>query len=191
MDGRLGEWTHTGFDVLYPIEGSNAWQGLADASGIVWLAWDNTMLYLGAYIRDDTLVQRWKDDKIARGDSLTLRLSLTSALPDVWEVVLSPGDFNKNKPAAFITTADKKASKEIRVQAAPSSEGYTLEAAIPWQQTPVGVPEQSLLLRYALILQDNDNEKSDAPESRIANTSTLDVNDLRTYPTLQLLLATQ
>ncbi len=191
VDGRLGEWAFTGTEILYPIEGGDIWQGVPDASGTIWLAWDNSMLYVGAYIRDDALVQRWKNDKLTRGDSLAIRLSPTSQLADVWEIALSPGDFDKRKPDAFITTGGKNDAKGVRVQAAPASDGYTLEAAIPWSKTPIGVPEQNLILRYAFVLHDNDDRNADVPQSRITNIPALDLNEPTTYPTLQLHPANQ
>ena len=60
LDGELAEWQGVAaykMGVGNIVYGKRRWQGEADLSGTLWLAWDKSNLYLAAEVKDDVFVQ--------------------------------------------------------------------------------------------------------------------------------------
>ncbi len=149
IDGRLsGEWAGEGYPVANVVFGKERWSGPDDLNGRLWFAWDDESLYLASAVVDDIFSQPSRGDTLYLGDSVEVQWDVdlegdfdTSEFnADDWHIGLSPGDFKGAPPEAFVwtprpmtgTAAGIRTAAQ-RVTLSDGRQGYTIEAAIPWQ----------------------------------------------------------
>lgn len=199
IDGNLDEWgafpSYSSAFRVYTIAG---WDGTDDLSAFWRLAWDNDNLYIGAIVIDDIHVQTQTGNLIFRGDSLEMQIDADrpgdfgpGLSPDDYQIVFSPGDFAALPPSAFRFRGQPDGrmldapGHAIRVAAQRTSDGYALEAAVPW--IDIGVrPQPNLVLGLALNANDNDTPNSARQEVMKSNVSTRTFANPNTWGTLTL-----
>jgi len=166
LDGELNEWNEViGQDLSYIVSGAEAYGGMADIAGTVYAQWDTSYLYLAARVFDDVYVQTRQDDRIDLGDALIVWLdtdlagdfSLEVANEDDYQIGLSPGDFSSTTPHGVVWKPQQRADwdQAIIVGARRRSDGYTLEAMIPWPLL-AQQPAPGRAFGFAVQLVDND-----------------------------------
>ncbi len=170
LDGELGEWDGiAGQDMSYILSGAEAYGGMADLAGTVYAQWDERYLYLAARVLDDVHVQTQRGDRMEWGDGLIVWLDAALAEDfdtavaneDDYQIGLSPGDFAALPPEAVVWRPQRRADwdQAIIVAARQRSDGYSLEAAIPWsvlhRQPTVGSA-----FGFSVQLLDNDQPGS-------------------------------
>jgi hypothetical protein len=140
-------------------------------------------------VDDDVHVQTQSGSTIFKGDGVSLQIDteLDADLgpglsPDDYQLNLSPGDFANNPPAAYRFRGDSSGAlidlvgHNIQITAAPSGSGYTLEAAIPWQDLGVS-PAPGLRMGIALNVNDNDTPGTAVQEVMMSQVATRKFND--------------
>jgi hypothetical protein len=168
LDGSLAEWG-SGPTVVsaYRVYAVAGWDGSADLEATWRLGWDDNHLYVGVTVVDDVHVQTQTGNQMFRGDSLEMQIDTNPAAnatrvnPSTFQLLLSPGDFAGLPPAAFRFQGTSggqivdAVGHSISLNAAPTGNGYVLEAAIPWRDLSF-TPAPGAMLRVALNANDND-----------------------------------
>ncbi len=199
IDGNLDDWSDlTPYLSTHTVYSAPGWDGSADLS-VAWkLGWDDQHLYVGATVIDDVHVQTQRGNQIFKGDNLDLQIDIDQAgdwgsglNTDDYQINLSPGNFTSLPPSAFRFTATTAGDSidapghSIRVAAQAQPDGYTLEAAIPWQDINV-VPTVGLRLGTALNATDNDTPGTAVQEQFLSNSATRKWDDPTSWGTLTL-----
>lgn len=149
--------------ILY---GPGNWTGDADLSAEMVVGYDKLHLYVGAKVHDDVHRQSYFGRDLWKGDHLMLvvdyprQKGLENDLSKVMRIGLSPGDFQKSKPEACAWSPVGLDVSSVRVAALKTSDGYTLEAAIPWSVLKMK-PEPGTEFGLDLLAGDSDGEEQD------------------------------
>ncbi|MFH0943859.1 MAG: sigma 54-interacting transcriptional regulator [Planctomycetota bacterium] len=174
VDGRLDEWDRRGpIRIDRPeqrnlFEGSpisRDWQGAADASAVIYLAYDEEYLYIGGEVRDDL---RLHDDQVWwNGDCLELFLDVDregDRSETVWsdddlQICLMPYHSGRSWGVSRQGLSSKSSDgglHGIKVAGRPTqAAGYTFEVQIPFGNFPTFKPGQGVL-GFNLALHDHD-----------------------------------
>lgn len=199
VDGNLAEWPAVvpliSEHIVYQDE---SWDGSEDLVLIWQLAWDDIYLYLGITAVDDIHVQTETGNQVYKGDSVSLQIDTDRAgdlsaqvSPDDFQIDISPGNFDNIPPSAHRFRGnnddwmDNAPGHTIFVQARQTSDGYTMEVAIPWadlDMTPVG----GETLGLALNATDNDQPGTAVQELFISNVPDRQFNTPNSWGTLTL-----
>lgn len=165
LDGQLSEWSSGAVQLTVPNFGADAWQGPQDLSGTAWLGWDDNYLYFAAHVIDDIFVQTQNGWEMFRGDSVELWIdadlggdfATAFGNADDWQFGFSPGDFASLPPegVVYIPVRNSGLNRQIAVSAAPTGNGYSIEARIPWS-TLGARRAHGQVIGYAVDLSDND-----------------------------------
>jgi hypothetical protein len=196
IDGSLGEWTTTTYRAESILSYANAgWTGASDLSADFLIGWDANNLYLGVRRFDDTFVQVSTGRYMYRGDDVEIQLDLdlegdynsTLVSSDDYQIGLSPGNFNGLDPEAYrwFPRSVEGSLVSVDVKAEKSSNGYSLEASIPW--IVFGhTPSENQRFGFALSLSDNDLSGVSDWQSMVSTVSTRRVSNPTTWGTLVL-----
>ena len=199
IDGDLGEWAETTpYLSTHPVYTAPNWDGTADLAATWHIGWDDNNLYLGVNVVDDVHVQTQTGNQIFKGDNVDLQLDVDRSGDwgdglnvDDYQINLSPGNFANLPPSAFRFAATPDGGSidapghNIQIAAQQQSDGYTLEAAIPWQDLNV-VPSIGLILGAALNVSDNDTPGTAVQEYFLSTSATRKWGDPTTWGTLTL-----
>lgn len=196
IDGSLGEWTTTSYRAESVLSyASSGWSGGSDLSADFLVGWDQNYLYLGVRRFDDTFVQVSSGRYMYRGDDVEIQIDLdlegdysaTLVDGDDYQIGLSPGNFDGLQPEAYrwFPRSVEGSLVSVDLDAQESSNGYSLEARIPW--TVFGhTPGPGDRFGFALSLSDNDVTGSSDWQSMVSSVSTRRVADPTTWGTLVL-----
>lgn len=139
LDGVPKEWA-AGLDELGEVVKGKPERGDLSAKAV--LAYDDTYLYVAADVVDDRLV--------GGSDRVVVVLGFPGGATQ--ELSLYPGEPGKSAGEAKHMGSVVAGAKVIE---APESDGYTLEARIPWAAIP-GASEVRVGLRAGLFVHDGD-----------------------------------
>jgi hypothetical protein len=198
IDGFLDEWTSfPAYHSAHRVYAHSSWNGRETLQAFWYLAWDDDHLYVAATVVDDVHVQTQPGNLAYRGDSLELQIDTNVAAgldyltPAVYQILLSPGDFEALPPSAFrFRGNDQRQIRDapghaIRVAARKTLNGYTLEAAIPWRDLGV-TPYAGLVLGLALNANDNDTPGAAVQEVMVSNVPGRMLTNPATWGTITL-----
>lgn len=186
IDGQLSEWgAIPSTSAPHRVYAVANWNGTADLNATWQLGWDEQNLYIGVKIVDDTHVQTQTGVNTFKGDSLEMQLdtnrdgdrSVTKVNEDDFQLAFSPGNFSQLTPEAFrfrgtaANRMDANPGHNIRVAAVKTSDGYTLEAVIPWADLGV-TARAGLVMGLNLNANDNDSPGTAVQEVMMSNVST-------------------
>lgn len=200
LDGRLNEWGVLRYQVSHEFHDRNGelsgnWNGASDLYGRFCIQWDADNLYLGLEVTDDVHVQIEKGRLMYKGDEVEIQIdtnlasdfSDTDLSNDDGQIGLSAGDFGANASEAYIWQLNGKehSGADIQVATRETSNGYTLEAMVPWWtlgrrlglETAVG---------FTLCLSDNDVPDSAQQQTLLCTTPGRKWGDPTTWGTLVL-----
>ncbi len=196
IDGNLSDWDSTSHTIDKPLSyASTGWTGTADLSARYYLGWDATYLYLAIERTDDTFVQISSGRNMFKGDDVEIQFdadlegdrSSASLSSDDYQIGLSPGNFGSRAPEAYLWFPRSREGglPAVDVKAVAHSQGYTLEARIPW--TIFGVtPTEGARYGFVLALSDNDLAGVATWQSMVANVSGRRLADPTTWGALVL-----
>lgn len=195
LDGKLTEWQGERFlapHLAYTAEDGD-WSGSSDLSGSFTIAWDDDFLYLGVDVTDDLAVQVESGAKLYLGDSLEIQVDTDLAgdfssdilNDDDVQIGFSPGDWSARRPEAYIwqPSAREQPGSMVHVAAQKTSQGYTLEAAIPWWLLG-GRPNTETPIGFCLNLSDNDAPGAAAQQAMLSSSAARKRGDPTTWGTL-------
>lgn len=144
IDADLSEWTGRDRGVLLELSrpeqvtyGKGAWHNPRDLSGWVRVGHDNKYLYLVCHVVDSEVTQTQSGNDIWRGDHVIVLLDFlgTGKKNDIIQFGLSPGALTADgiKPELVFWQPEGLSPEGGIVAARSTSDGYEIEAAIPWQ----------------------------------------------------------
>ncbi|MDD5368654.1 MAG: sugar-binding protein [Anaerolineaceae bacterium] len=196
IDGPWDDWKTTQFPIKNVVWGPKNWTGKADLEGAFRIGWDTNNLYLAVKVTDDHYVQNAKGADLFKGDSLELLVDAnlngdiaTQALSaDDYQVGISAGNPapGENMEAYRWFPSSKAGSlTNVKIGAISMSDGYRVEAAIPW--TDLGVtPADGQQIGFALSISDNDNTSANAQESMVSSVTSRVLTDPTSWGILVL-----
>jgi len=195
IDGDLREWSTTAYTATetVPLAGNN-WTGASDLSATFYIGWDVNYLYLAVSRTDDTFVQISWGRYMYRGDDVEIQLDTNLAgdyyttylSNDDYQIGLSPGNFGSIDTEAYRWYPRPESwLNSVVVKAVLTSEGYDLEAKIPWSVFGV-TPVSGSRFGFALSLSDNDLVGSSTWQSMVSSVNTRRTADPTTWGTLIL-----
>lgn len=198
IDGNLSEWTsQPSYISAFRVYNLASWDGSEDVVGSWQLGWDTTYLYVAVTVVDNIHVQIRSGNLSYQGDSLEMQIdtnvaaNATLANPNTFQFILSPGNFGSLPPSAFRFQGDVEGNipdapgHGVLVAAVPQSDGYTLEARIPWSDLNY-VPGVGQSLGVALNVNDNDTPGTAAQEVMMSHVSTRTLRNPSTWGVLRL-----
>lgn len=196
IDGVWNEWNTTQFPMRFVVFGASNWTGKSDLDGAFRIGWDNNNLYIAAKITDDKYVQNATGENIYKGDSLELLLdtnlsgdaSTVSLTNDDYQLGISAGkgEVGKNPEAYRWFPSDKAGPQtSVKIAAVPMSDGYRVEAAIPWSVLGV-TPSNGLEMGFALSVSDNDKTSENVQQTMVSAIPDRVLTDPTTWGTITL-----
>ena len=144
IDGMAQEWFGQQHELDVVVRGTKPTAD--DLAAKVLIAYDDKGIYVAAQVTDDKLV--------ASGDHLELLIGIPGGKTK--SLLLFPGVAGKSR--AVVKSGNSRVSG-AKIVEAPTDEGYTLEASIPWR----AIPESKTIrvgYRGALFLHDADKSRS-------------------------------
>ena len=196
LDGNLNDWSAAKYAVSKVVYGADKWEDAADASGNVMLTWDETYLYIGAQVVDTHYVQNASGENIFLGDSLEILMDSNVAADyyvaglsaDDYQLGISPGNPSPGlNTAAYLWFPKSIAGgrSQVKVSASSSSDGYVVEAAVPWSVFGIS-PEEGDHYGFAFSISDNDNQDKNVQQSMVSNDAKRVLTDPTTWGDLHL-----
>lgn len=199
LDGDLLEWGNRGgIATPFITEQEETWDGSRDVEADWRIGWDNENLYFGVRITDDVHVQTQEAKFAYLGDSLELQIDANVAgdygpavSPDDFQYIFSPGNFIDIPPGVFRFQGDAQGlmsdslGSRARVMAVQTTNGYQLEAIIPWQDMNL-TPQPGLVIGAALSTNDNDTPGVAKQELMLSHVSTRRWADPTSWGTITL-----
>jgi hypothetical protein len=162
------------------------------------LWWDNSNLFVAVQVEDDTHVQTQTGNQIFKGDSVSLQIDSDLAgdfgpelSPDDYQINLSPGDFASIAPSTFRFQGTSNGGTvdapghSIALAAQQTGQGYSLEAAIPWQDIDL-TPAAGLVIGAAFNVNDNDSPGTAVQEVMKSHITTRAFRDPTSWGSLTL-----
>ncbi|GFP19589.1 hypothetical protein HKBW3S03_01094 [Candidatus Hakubella thermalkaliphila] len=204
IDGNLDEWmeelvpaileTHP---ISQPTYLPENYTNPSDLSGTFMVAYDEERLYLAIRVIDDVFSQPFQGSDLFKGDSIIISLD-TDLQGDFYErannlddyrVGLSPGDFSSLSPEAYIWVPQETRGDEISVASSQTSNGYIIEAAIPWWNFQNFEVEDGKAIGFDISI--NDKDFLEERELAISSSPSYLENDPTSFGTLVLLDTTK
>lgn len=164
IDGDLSDWLTPVSSILlgeagHTLPRPGQWKGARDLSGAVWLAWDDTWLYLAAEVADDALMQAAPEGAEPwQGDSLEIFFNAEPGRQDTScfrQVALVPP---LQPDARFAVVCPQGEFSGVEAQARPHAGGYTFEARIPWKNLQPFQPKAGAQVGFQVMLDDRDRK---------------------------------
>jgi len=172
IDGVLDEWSNLpSYPVVAPVAGASNWQGEADLSSTLHLAWDENFLYVALSRVDDRPGKMGTGRFVHKGDSLEIQFdadlagdfSMDDFDGDDSQLGVSPGNFAEMPPEThqWLPQSRSGSIPGAPVAARQTAAGYDMEFAIPWQALGA-TPRDGAV--YGFTLCTNDNDRLDTTE---------------------------
>ncbi len=179
IDGNLDDWrTTTTYPIANVVYGAANYSGASDLSGTFRIGWDYRALYVAVQVVDDHLVQNEHGAAIYKGDDVEIQLDtnlygdfyINAVNGDDYQIGLSPGSPPGTSPEAYLWYPPGKARAlpEVDVGVKLTTDGYVLEAAIPW--TIIGFkPYPGLKMGFAISISDDDDPTRAVQQTMLSN----------------------
>lgn len=185
LDGDWGDWKQStlAYPAYYVVYGLKAWENDSDCEGSFILGWDESFLYVGVKVKDDTYVQNASGELLFRGDSIELLIDTdlagdfhTASLnEDDYQIGIAPGrgSINGPKEAYLWYPISKKGSitDQIDITSTSTAGIYRLEVRIPWSVLEI-TPQKGMRLGFEFSVSDNDNPAENVQQTLISNIPT-------------------
>ena len=196
IDGSLGEWDSSQYDVNKVVYGKDNWDGEDDLSGYFMIGWDEDYLYVAAHVLDEEYVQNATGENIYKGDSLEILFDrelqadyyYNQLSPDDFQLGISPGSPDPGEdPEAYLwfPTSIEGHKSKVKIGAEKTNHGYNVEAAIPWSVLET-TPKAGRHYGFTFSISDNDRASRNEQQTLISNTATRSLVDPTTWGDLQL-----
>ncbi|MGV8025550.1 MAG: sugar-binding protein [Anaerolineaceae bacterium] len=185
FDGDWGDWKQStiAYPAYYVVYGLKAWENDSDCEASFILGWDESFLYVGVKVKDDTYVQNATGAEIFRGDGIELLIDTDlagdfyseSLNEDDFQIGIAPGkgSINGAKEAYLWYPVSKKGSisDQIDITSTSTAGIYRVEARIPWSVLQI-TPQAGMRLGFEFSVSDNDNPAENVQQTMVANIAT-------------------
>jgi hypothetical protein len=181
IDGDLSEWTASAYPAGHIVHGATSWTGGSDLSAVFYAGWDASYLYLAVRITDDQFVQLSTGVTMYRGDIVEVQFDANlsgdfdqdTLSSDDYQIGLSPGNFGGIAPEAYrwYPVALSGPLATVDLKGAQTSQGWDLEARLPWSVFGVSASGGSRF-GLALSVSDNDLPGTATQQSMVSSVST-------------------
>ncbi len=185
LDGDWGDWKQStvAYPTYYVVYGLKAWENDSDCEASFILGWDESFLYVGVKVKDDTYVQNATGEVLFRGDSIELLIDtdLTgdfyseSLNEDDFQIGIAPGKGSTSGiPEAYLWyPVSKKGSisDQIDISSTSTAGIYRVEVRIPWSVLQI-TPHAGMRLGFEFSVSDNDNPAENVQQTMVANIAT-------------------
>ncbi|MBI5080575.1 MAG: hypothetical protein HZB17_04625 [Chloroflexi bacterium] len=197
IDGDLSEWGALPYAINAATYKPENISGVNDNSATFGLGWDATYLYVAVNVIDDVYVQTQTGNAIYKGDSIEILFdadlrgdfNVNSLNGDDVQLGLSIGNPSTANPAAqaFIWYPSRLggAPGGVRLAGKLTSNGYTVEAAIPWTAL-TGSGSANNRYGFVISVSDNDTPSTADQQSLISSVATRKLFDPTSWGTLVL-----
>lgn len=196
IDASLEDWNFDRYRIEQVVYGKNEHSGIDDLSGRAMVGWDEDNLYLGIRVVDDRYVQNSSGSNLFKGDSLDILLDtdvssdfyLGELNQDDFQIGISPGSpVPKDDPEAYLWFPKEieGGRDQVDIAARSRSDGYIVEAAIPWSVFDVS-PSKGQHFGFAYSISDNDNRNQNIQQSMVSFVPIRTLNDPTTWGDLTL-----
>lgn len=195
LDGDLSDWDATSYKSDKIVFGSSNWTGTSDASAEYHIGWTNEALYLAVKVTDDAHVQVSSGSLLYKGDEVELQLDTNLAgdyfsnilSADDYQIGLSPGNFSSLRTESWrwYPRSTRGPLSVISIHVKSRSDGYDLEAKIPWSVVGVS-PSEGASYGFALSISDNDLKGAPVQQSMVSSVSSRTLSNPTTWGTLVL-----
>ncbi|MFQ5942119.1 MAG: sugar-binding protein [Anaerolineales bacterium] len=195
LDGDLGEWSSSTFNANKVVFGASNWTGASDASGVYYIGWTNEALYIAIAVTDDTFVQVSSGSSLYKGDEVELQIDtnlkgdfFSNILSsDDYQIGLSPGNFGTlgKESWRWYPRSTRGPLSVITIHAKSRSDGYDMEAKIPWSVFGL-TPSEGARYGFALSVSDNDLKGAPVQQSMVSSVSSRTLSNPTTWGTLIL-----
>jgi hypothetical protein len=196
IDGQANDWAALPYAIDQVVYGPVNWSGASDLGVAFAAGWDNSNLYIIARVNDDVFAQNATGELLYRGDSLELQFDAN--LPadyaeqrlnsDDYQFGLSPGNLADRAPEVYLWNPAglNGPAPSVRLGATrDGSQGYALEAAIPWALLNT-TPAAEATYGFAFNASDNDNPAQAEQQTMLSTVSTRKLTDPTTWGTVRL-----
>ncbi|MDZ7838244.1 MAG: sugar-binding protein [Actinomycetota bacterium] len=164
-----------------------------DVNGTFYSCWDDENFYLAIQVIDDVFSQNYTGDQLNNGDSVVIVIDTDLAGDlqtqflnnDDYQIEFSPGSFGQIPPEAFMRWPSNAAPQNTEISSARLSNGYIIEASIPWNSFPNYTPTDEDILGFTVSILDTDNLES--TELVISSSNQFDFNNVFTLGNLVLI----
>ncbi len=196
INGSWDEWKTTQYPLKNIVFGRANWKGAADLEGAYRVGWDGTYLYVAVKVTDDVFAQNATGDNIYKGDSIEILLdtnlsgdSATHALTgDDYQIGITAGkgEVGKDMEAHLWYPSSKAGNPSgVKMAAISMSDGYRIEAAIPW--TVFGVtPANGQRFGFVISISDNDKTNENVQQTMASSDASRVLTDPTTWGNLTL-----
>ena len=195
LDGDLSDWSSSTFNANQIVFGASNWTGASDASSVYYIGWTNEALYLAIKVTDDTHVQVSSGSSVYKGDEVELQMDTnlegdfySNVLSgDDYQIGLSPGNFSTlgKESWRWYPSSTRGSLSAITIHATSRSDGYDMEAKIPWSIFGV-TPSAEDRFGFALSVSDNDLVGAPVQQSMVSSVSSRTLTNPATWGTLIL-----
>ncbi len=179
IDGNLDDWrTTTTYPIANVVYGAANYNGASDLSGTFRIGWDYRALYVAVQVVDDQLVQKEHGAALYKGDDVEIQLDtnlygdfyINALNGDDYQIGLSPGNPPGTSPEAYLwyPAAQARTVHAVELGVKLTSDGYVMEAAIPW--TIIGFkPYPGLKMGFAISISDDDDPNQAVQQTMLSN----------------------
>jgi hypothetical protein len=197
IDADLVEWGYfEKFSAFGPTIKKENYTNAQDISGVFSSSWDEDNFYFVIKVVDDIINQPYTSNQINRGDCISLAfdtdlegdMQIPFLNDDDFLIELSPGNFAENRAESFVRWPSNAPLKDAQISSKRTSDGYILEAVLPWSNFSGFVPEDETVIGFTVSIMDTDNLVDEnemlVTELVISSSKQFDFNNLLTLGTL-------
>jgi len=188
IDGSIQEWNKfESFSAFEPTIKKENYTSHTDIAGTFYSCWDEDNFYIAIQVTDDVFSQNYTGNQINKGDSIVLvfdtELEEDMQIPfynsDDYQLDLSPGN------ESFMNWPSSSAPGGVLISSTILSNGYIIEASIPWYNFPNYMPEDESIMGFTVSIFDTDNLET--TELAISSSKTFDLNNVSTLGAIALI----
>ena len=195
IDGIFQEWDKfEKFSAFEPTVKKENYTTYTDVSGTFYSCWDDDNFYFVVQVVDDVFNQKYTGNQLNKGDSITIvfdteleeDMQTTFYSGDDYQIDFSPGNFSDILPEAFMSWPLSNAPlRGVTVFPIKLTNGYLLEASIPWYYFPNYNPNDEDVLGFTVSILDTDN--LDSTELVMSSSKIFDFTNVSTLGAIALI----
>jgi len=167
IDGSLQEWDDfESFSAFEPTIKKENYTTHTDISGTFYSCWDDDNFYFSIQVTDDVFSQNYTGNQLSNGDSIIIALDMKLEedmyiqfyTGDDYLINFSPGNFTSTIAESYISYP-AAIPRGVLIDSTRLTNGYTIEAAIPWYNFNY-TPSDEDILGFTVSIFDTDNLES-------------------------------